>query len=271
MGVAVWACAFALVGAGCGPFGRLPTTEQEPFQECRDYMLAAICGAPGQNCLAERDAADRYALLQRADRAAWLHSMGCPSAVAGYAPSAPRADRPRIITPPGFEEQEPVLPPARPATATLEADRDEFDGRVTVRYRVRFYFDDHRGRGVPGTFSIYFHVDSGDIGIGITTANDRWRYMECPSIDMLVDGAPAEVTNEEHRGEVGRGRSVHVIESVIGDANAETLRRLSTATTVRLRICRDTFSIRPEDVRILHGFAGHLRPAPIADPPAPVP
>jgi hypothetical protein len=261
------ALAFLVTTAGCGPFAGLSLREQEPFQNCRDYMLASICGRPGQHCMNERNAADDYAALAPASRPAWLFRRGCPGTIAGY--SEPRIGVPQrnvpqtaqLVTPSGFEDA-----PAPEPRASFEEHHDEFNGAVSIRYRARFSFDQtHNGHRRNGGFTVVYYPDRAEAHLTITAGSDRWRYLRCSAIDLLVDGAPVPVEDEEHHGEVRRGG---VIEAVVGTMDVESLRRLASASTVRARVCSDTFNLRTDDIPALRGFVERL-PAPEWTPPSP--
>jgi hypothetical protein len=99
--------------------------------------------------------------------------------------------------------------------------------------------------------------------------SERWRYLRCHSVDMLVDGQPVALGESDHDGSVFRGG---VSEHVTVDLDPAALRLVTTAHEVRVRVCNDSWTISQEMLSAMQrigrelGFA-HPRPVVAASVP----
>lgn len=180
-------------------------------------------------------------------------------------PTKPPRHRERLYTAPAVAAQrETVRVPSAPVapTSALLVEEDEFtqQTRATVRDEMP-----------PHGFTVSLLTQlPGAAEFGAMLVFSRgsadWRYLRCHHVDMLVDGQPLALTDEEHDGRVLRGGvSEHVSVRLDGAA----LQVLLAAREVRARICADAWTFTP---RMMAGFVelrAHLDPSATIIGPAP--
>lgn len=131
-----------------------------------------------------------------------------------------------------------------PAEVTVE--RDEFTGETTVRYDAPVEWED--GRQQRADFTVLTHP-SGTVGVLlVTTAHRSWRWLECHTTHMLVDGEIVELGEAEHNGDVSRG---FVVEQVRVPLSRDAIVTLTQAAEVRVRICNDVMRLSEPSIRVL--------------------
>lgn len=159
------------------------------------------------------------------------------------------------ITPPGNQP------------GVVVTERDQFDGTVVHRIeRARVVTD----RTTTLDLTVIAPPEPAIAGILLSASGDRWRWLRCHSVDMLIDGQSFANLPSRHDGRVGRG---YVLESVLVEIAGAHLVRIARGTDVRLRLCNEVFIIdAPTRANFLalaqRAFANDpLAPVAVAEPP----
>ena len=115
-------------------------------------------------------------------------------------------------------------------------------------------------RGGVVAEDVYFSLSS--------ASSNSWQYLECHSLNFLVDGQPVPAGDTEHDGTVGLG---YVIEYVRFHAPLNLVERMAQARSVEGKLCNTEFTFKPETLRLMRDFASTVRtgvvpPQPVAPP-----
>ncbi|HSS77378.1 MAG TPA: hypothetical protein VLV54_11605 [Thermoanaerobaculia bacterium] len=123
----------------------------------------------------------------------------------------------------------------------------------------------------PNTFDPLFIWTSDEPGLVVFTVlgnSDRARYAHCNGLTLTVDGRAVVMSKPKYQQEASNARAVEYLTADIAWPEAE---RISTAKTIRYKICSDEFHASPELVcqaRDVIESAAEMRKAPAAKRPA---
>ena len=93
-----------------------------------------------------------------------------------------------------------------------------------------------------------------------------WQYLECHSLDFLLDGRPVSVPNPRHRGDVHTGG---VTEHISFDASHEMMVAIARAGSFRGRLCNDTFALTADQLATVRAFVSEFDRAHATERPTP--
>lgn len=82
-----------------------------------------------------------------------------------------------------------------------------------------------------------------------------WRYLNCHSVNWLVDKQPIALPSADHRGNVNNGT---LLEFISIKLSGSELARLAVGDYVEYRICNDEFALMPDDLDGLKRVAAAL-------------
>jgi len=122
----------------------------------------------------------------------------------------------------------------------------------------------------PNTFDPLFIWTSDDPGLVLFTVlgnSDHARYAHCNGLTLTVDGRAVVMSKPKYQQEASNARTVEYMTADIAWSEAE---RISTAKTIRYKVCNDEFHVSPELVcqaRDVIESAAAIRKAPAAKKP----
>jgi hypothetical protein len=103
--------------------------------------------------------------------------------------------------------------------------------------------------------SILRHDDgrqaSGAVALFLEVRGTTWSYLTCPAVDLVVDDVPLAVT-AKHEGEVQDGETKETVSVLLSRDDVE---RLSIATVVEGRVCKDEFVLAGPRLERIQAFA----------------
>ena len=152
---------------------------------------------------------------------------------------------------------------ALPAAAQAVSDNfDRGSGERTIEYTA----DGSRDSSRPVlTFNANFSGDDSSSGVtlafvsaGDETNAPRSRFSACHNIEWIVDGQPLVASRASYQGSVIDGE---LIELVTQDVTPEWVSAISTAQSVRYRVCRDEYALTAGDIQAFGMVAAKIRTA----------
>ena len=152
---------------------------------------------------------------------------------------------------------------ALPVAAQSVSDNfDRGSGERTIEYTA----DGSRDSSRPVlTFNANFSGDDSWSGVTLAfvSAGDeanapRSRFSACHNIEWIVDGQPLVAGRASYQGSVIDGE---LIELVTQDVTPEWVSAISTAQSVRYRVCRDEYTLTAGDIQAFGMVAAKIRSA----------
>lgn len=152
---------------------------------------------------------------------------------------------------------------AMPVAAQSVSDNfDRGSGERTIEYTA----DGSRDSSRPVlTFNANFSGDDSSSGVALAfvSAGDetnapRSRFSACHHIEWIVDGQPLAASRASYQGSVIDGE---LIELVTQDVTPEWVSAISTAQSVRYRVCRDEYALTAGDIQAFGMVAAKIRSA----------
>ena len=152
---------------------------------------------------------------------------------------------------------------ALPAAAQAVSDNfDRGSGERTIEYTA----DGSRDTRRPVlTFNANFSGDDSWSGVtlafvsrGDETNAASARFSACHNVDWIVDGQALAASRASHQGSVIDGE---LIELVMQDVTPAWVDAISTAQSVRYRVCRDEYALTAGDIQVFGMVAAKIRSA----------
>jgi len=152
-----------------------------------------------------------------------------------------------------------VLPTA---AQTVSDEYDRGSGERSIAYTA----DGSRDPGRPVlTFNASFTGDESWSGVTLAfvSAGDEnrapsARFAACHNVDWIVDGQSLASTRSVHQGSVIHGE---LIEMIAQDVTPAWVNAISSAQSVRYRVCRDEYALTPGDIQAFATVVAKLRSA----------
>ena len=126
---------------------------------------------------------------------------------------------------------------------SLEPDLDEMDSLTQGSLWVAYSYDGE----TPHSPSF--------VGFSLWSVNEDWEYLNCHSLDLLIDGSPLSL-DTEHEGDVMSGGLVS--ETVIGQLGTRDFLTLVNAGLVEGKLCNTEFKLSREQMQALKDVASRM-------------
>lgn len=122
------------------------------------------------------------------------------------------------------------------AFAEVTQKEDKFTGEVIIQTKPN-------GRLLYSSPTLWVLTGfKGKTNLGFAAAfvfsHDSWKYLECHSVYLLIDGNRFRPIKTKHKGSIGRG---FVIEYIQLDLTFEELELLSKAERLEIKVCNEIF------------------------------
>lgn len=132
--------------------------------------------------------------------------------------------------------------------ASAGAVTDQID-RFTGK-RMIDYTSDAQNLDTP-ILSFHVQVTKGEdplISVKLIRVGSDWRYLNCHSVDWLIDGVPLSTAPAMHRGDVSRyGRTIAVTEFIGQPMTISDLNAIARGVRVEYRLCKDVYVLGAEE------------------------
>jgi hypothetical protein len=92
---------------------------------------------------------------------------------------------------------------------------------------------------------------TGECSIGFVLESPSWVYLDCHSVDCLVDGSPVQLPPSKHRGIVGGG---YVLENISIIVPFSIVEQLSKSEKVKFKLCATEFTLGKSEMEDLRTF-----------------
>ena len=137
---------------------------------------------------------------------------------------------------------------AVPAFAQVTVEHDEFKGVTVVTIspiaEIRQTPNAPALEALAGKEFVSQLPEKGAINIGFMSESEDWQYLKCYELLALADGAPVELGESTHAGDVGDG---YVIEHVRVHINLATLTALVNAKVVKFKLCNTVIQLTQQN------------------------
>lgn len=139
----------------------------------------------------------------------------------------------------------------------VKEEYDRFTDKTKVSIEPKY---DEIGIVEQGALSVLYSYDGKTpspplaVGIGLWSINDKWEYLQCHTLDLLIDGSPLSVKTE-HKGEVMSGS---VLETIIGELGTRDFLSIVNARQVEGKLCNTVFKLSVDQMQALKDVASRM-------------